>query len=295
MAAEDALSISMHTAADTYSHRDLKEAEKDMEMGFMREDLLQKQRDLEKRQYMTVAITSICAILATVATIIEALACLTLQYCDGEDLMQFYWSFWAVLQIGSVIALIGLAVYHIYSLNDKDHPPWMIALGTPVLVIAGLGHIIVLGVLLALRSCTGRPATQPQACSRRTSYVRPQTPRAYAEVCRSASTMARRPNAYGASIMGFSSDGDVLIHFPNNEDRPVPPEGAELLGFDQASGAAIVKYPAPRSVVVPSESSPRAVTFDNQVHKQETSIHEQEPSPSSSPSVAAARHFSRSS
>lgn len=142
----------------------------------MREDLLQKQRDLEKRQYMTVAITSICAILATVATVMEALACLTLQYCDGEDLMQFYWSFWALLQIGSVIALIGLAVYHIYSLNDKDHPPWMIALGTPVLVIAGLGHIIVLGVLLALRSCTGRPTAQPPARSRRASYVYPRPP-----------------------------------------------------------------------------------------------------------------------
>lgn len=117
---------------------------------------------------MTVAITSICAMLAIVASVMEALACLTLQFCDGEDLVQFYWSFWALLQIGSVIALIGLAVYHIYSLNDKDHPPWMVALGTPVLVIAGLGHLIVLGVLLTLRRCTKRPATQPRS---RRSFV----------------------------------------------------------------------------------------------------------------------------
>lgn len=115
-------------------------------------------------------------------------------------------------------------------------------------------------------------------------------------VYRSASTIARRANVYGASIMGFSSDGDALIHFPNNENRPAMPEGAKLLGFDQASGAAIIKYPASRTVVVPStESSPRAVTFENHVHKQEASIHEQEPSPSSSPLVAAARDLLRRS
>ena len=111
---------------------------------------------------MTVAITSVCAIGGTVSAIIEALAALALEYCDGEDLTQFYWAFWGLIQVGACIALIGLAVYHIYSLNDKDHPPWMIALGTPVLVIAGLGHLLVLGILALFRRCTGRPAVQAQ-------------------------------------------------------------------------------------------------------------------------------------
>jgi hypothetical protein len=123
---------------------------------------------------MTVAITSVCALLGTVATIMEAFAALTLQYCDGEDLMQFYWSFWALLQVGSVIALIGLAVYHLYSLTDKDHPPWMIALGTPVLVIAGLGHIAVLGFRAVWRRLRACRATQLQQPSCRGEYVCPQ-------------------------------------------------------------------------------------------------------------------------
>ena len=118
---------------------------------------------------MTVAITSVCALLGTVATIMEAFAALTLQYCDGEDLMQFYWSFWALLQVGSVIALIGLAVYHLYSLNDKDHPPWMIALGTPVLVLAGLGHLLVLAILALLRRFLGWPETRLQELALRRS------------------------------------------------------------------------------------------------------------------------------
>lgn len=119
-----------------------------------------------KRQYMTVGITSICAVVGTVATIIEALAVLALEYCDGEDLTQLYWAFWSIIQVGACIALIGLAVYHIYSLSDKDHPPWMIALGTPVLVIAGLGHLLVLGFRALLRRCMRRPAIQSQECSR---------------------------------------------------------------------------------------------------------------------------------
>lgn len=122
-----------------------------------------------KRQYMTVGITSICAVVGTVSTIIEALAVLALEYCHGEDLTQFYWAFWGIIEVGACIALIGLAVYHIYSLSDKDHPPWMIALGTPVLVIAGLGHLLVLGIRAILRRCTGRPASQPQERSRRRS------------------------------------------------------------------------------------------------------------------------------
>jgi hypothetical protein len=97
------------------------------------------------------AITSVCAVLAVISTIVEAFAVLALEYCDGENLTQFYWAFWGLIQVGACIALIGLAVYHIRSLNDKDHPPWMIALGTPVLVIAGLGHLLVLGVRALLR------------------------------------------------------------------------------------------------------------------------------------------------
>jgi hypothetical protein len=135
--------------------RQIREAEKEVERGCVREDLDHRKNILRKRQYKTVAITSVCAVLGVVATVVEALAILAHQYCDGEDLTQFYWAFWSLISVGACIALIGLAIYHIYSLNDKDHPPWMIALGTPVLVIAGLGHLLVLGILALLRRFLG--------------------------------------------------------------------------------------------------------------------------------------------
>lgn len=97
--------------------------------------------------------------------------------------------------------------------------------------------------------------------------------------------MTRRPNAYGASIMGFTSSGDAIIHFPS-DNRPVLPEGAELLDFDPASGAAIIRYPPPQQVLVPSEGVPRVITFENQVQKPEAAVQE-EPSPSSSSTIAA--------
>lgn len=153
----------------TYPNRKIKEAETDLEKGYAREDLEHKKKQLTERQYITVAITSVSALAATVATIMEAFAALTLEYCDGEDLMQFYWGFWTLIQVGSVIAMIGLAAYHYYSLNDKDHPPWMVALGTPVLVIAGLGHMVVLGVRTAWRKFSGYSKKKQSQVPRRGS------------------------------------------------------------------------------------------------------------------------------
>lgn len=38
--------------------------------------------------------------------------------------------------------MIGIFTNHYYSMNDREHPPWNIALGTPVLVITTFGHMI---------------------------------------------------------------------------------------------------------------------------------------------------------
>jgi hypothetical protein len=119
-------------------------------------------RNLVKRQKTTVAITSICAVLSVVCTVFEAVAALSLEYCDGEDLIQFYWVFWGLIQVGGCIALTGLAVYHIYSFNDKAHPPWMIGLGTPVLVISGLGHLLILCITSLYRKWRGIPPEEDE-------------------------------------------------------------------------------------------------------------------------------------
>jgi uncharacterized protein YjeT (DUF2065 family) len=58
--------------------------------------------------------------------------------------MNFYWGFWNLIQVGSCIAMVGIAAKGYYSLSDLDHthPPWSIALGMLVLVLAGLGHMV---------------------------------------------------------------------------------------------------------------------------------------------------------
>jgi hypothetical protein len=70
----------------------------------------------------------------------EAFAAFSIQFCDGEDLMMLYWGFWTLIQVGSLIAIFGIMLNQWYSLEEKEHPPWSVALGTPVLVIAALGH-----------------------------------------------------------------------------------------------------------------------------------------------------------
>ncbi|KAI1505254.1 hypothetical protein F5X99DRAFT_275833 [Biscogniauxia marginata] len=96
------------------------------------------------RTKLKVALT--CSIIlffvAAVLLIIEVFALLALQFCDGEDLMSLYWSTWTMLQLGSEIAILGIVLALWHHLCNIRHPLWALALGTPVLVVAGFGHVI---------------------------------------------------------------------------------------------------------------------------------------------------------
>ena len=74
--------------------------------------------------------------------VIETFCLLALQFCDGEDLMSLYWSTWTMMQVGSQIAIGGVVLALWHSLCNVKHPIWALAMGTPVLVVAGLGHVI---------------------------------------------------------------------------------------------------------------------------------------------------------
>ena len=87
----------------------------------------------------------------------EAFAAFSIQFCDGEDLMMLYWGFWTLLQVGSLIAIFGIMLNQWYTLREKEHPPWNVALGTPVLVIAALGHAWQSCVKNAWRKWHGNP------------------------------------------------------------------------------------------------------------------------------------------
>lgn len=52
----------------------------------------------------------------------EAYALLALQFCDGEDLMSLYWSTWTMIQVGSLIAIVGIILALCHSLRDSKHP-----------------------------------------------------------------------------------------------------------------------------------------------------------------------------
>ena len=105
------------------------------------DDLDKTKEKLRSKQKNSVRCTAICALLATISTVMGAFAALTVQWCWSENLINLYWSFWILISVGSCIAMIGIAISHYFHLNEHDHPPWNIALGTPVLVIAGIGTV----------------------------------------------------------------------------------------------------------------------------------------------------------
>jgi hypothetical protein len=67
----------------------------------------------------------ICTIYSSVAivgVIMEVYALMALQFCDGEDLMPLYWSTWTMMQVGSVIAILGIQLAIFNSLRGSKNP-----------------------------------------------------------------------------------------------------------------------------------------------------------------------------
>jgi hypothetical protein len=62
----------------------------------------------------------VCA--STVIVVMEAYALLALQFCDGEDLMSLYWSTWTMIQVGSLIAMVGIILALVHTIKDRKHP-----------------------------------------------------------------------------------------------------------------------------------------------------------------------------
>ncbi|KAI8623009.1 hypothetical protein F5Y19DRAFT_468854 [Xylariaceae sp. FL1651] len=101
-------------------------------------------------------------LVTAVLLVIEVYALLALQFCDGEDLMSLYWATWTMLQLGSEIAILGVSLALWHHLWNVEHPPWALALGTPVLVVAGFGHLL----SLVLRQFYRKAKAKSQARSK---------------------------------------------------------------------------------------------------------------------------------
>ncbi|KAI9641293.1 hypothetical protein NHQ30_010094 [Ciborinia camelliae] len=99
-------------------------------------------RRIHRRRIHYLSIASLCFILAFTSILFEVFAAFNIEYCYGEDLIQLYWGFWSVLQVGSLIAILGVMLQFWIVLGNVQTPSWAVALGTPVLVFAALGWII---------------------------------------------------------------------------------------------------------------------------------------------------------
>jgi hypothetical protein len=166
-----------------------------------------------------------------VIVVMEAFALLALEFCDGEDLMSLYWSSWMMTQVGSLIAIVGIVLAMLHSLWDRRHPPWALALGTPVLVIAGIMNL--------LHDCTKRRLKQmrksPEPDSDEENAVGPPMSQ--------VNTITVAPEddeSIHGEFIGFTVEGGPIVRFNQPQDAKMP-DNTELLGYCD-SNRPIVAY-----------------------------------------------------
>ncbi|KAI0852778.1 hypothetical protein F5Y00DRAFT_272425 [Daldinia vernicosa] len=99
-------------------------------------------------------------LIAAVILVVEVFALLALQFCDGEDLMALYWATWTMLQLGSEIAILGVVLALWHHLSNVRLPLFALALGTPVLVVAGFGHVIQIALRMFYDRARARTRTR---------------------------------------------------------------------------------------------------------------------------------------
>ncbi|KAF7853371.1 hypothetical protein EAF04_010665 [Stromatinia cepivora] len=104
------------------------------------QNLLSKSKAKHRRtQIRCIYVSSLCLIVAILCTVFEAFAASTLIFCHKLDMGFLYWSFWTLLQVGSTIAIFGIALAQLWSCMGRESLPVNVAIGTPVLIIAWLG------------------------------------------------------------------------------------------------------------------------------------------------------------
>ncbi|KZZ88199.1 hypothetical protein AAL_08181 [Moelleriella libera RCEF 2490] len=167
-----------------------------------------------------ILLTAGCVLLSTVVVVMEAYALLALQFCDGEDLMSLYWSTWTMIQVGSLIAIVGIILALCHTLRNRQHPPWALALGTPVLVIAGVLHLI--------HDCTNKRVKKLRRRANSTQEDG-QGPRISQANTIENSREDDKCSDMEAEFIGFTVDGGPIVKFT----QPVShmPQG-ELVGHD---------------------------------------------------------------
>ncbi|KAK1972692.1 hypothetical protein LY78DRAFT_238706 [Colletotrichum sublineola] len=160
----------------------------------------------------------VCVSLATV--IMEVFMLMALQFCDGEDLMSLYWSTFTMVQVGSLMAVCGIILALVHQLRQRKNPPWALALGTPVLVIAGLFHY--------MHMCMTRRMKKATTARKRKNSDSGTLPMSQVNTIQ-AEASDEDEGVRGAEIIGLTMDGGPIIHFKDAVPYNLP-DSSEIIG-----------------------------------------------------------------
>ncbi|KAH7330290.1 hypothetical protein BKA65DRAFT_56390 [Rhexocercosporidium sp. MPI-PUGE-AT-0058] len=126
-------------------YRNILNAEEDALDAKELEEVKKKVRKISKR---CLAQTLFLFILLLFSTAMQVFAAHTILFCHQESLMHLYFPVWTVFAIGITFATLGCCVTQMYALKTMKLPPFGVALGTPVLVVSAVTHLL-------WNSCTG--------------------------------------------------------------------------------------------------------------------------------------------
>ncbi|KAL5598967.1 hypothetical protein BROUX41_003714 [Berkeleyomyces rouxiae] len=167
-------------------------------------------------RYLVICLFCLACSISIVAVEISIL--LALQFCAGEVLMSLYWSTWTMMQVGSMVAICGIVIALLHIHRDRKEPPWGLALGTPILVIAAIWHFIHIVLVDRIRSLREKTFTKDEKAPglplSQVNTIRvsgPPTPEPSSPV-----TMATAID--NADIIGFTLAGGPIVRL----SQPMP-------------------------------------------------------------------------
>ncbi|TPX16762.1 uncharacterized protein E0L32_003703 [Thyridium curvatum] len=206
-------------------------------------------RSPEHRRQMKkcMCVCALCTAVSIASVVMETFALLALQFCDGEDLLQLYWSTFTMVQIGSVVAIFGVMLSVWHSLRGRKHPPWALALGTPVLVIAGLGHFFNAALQRKIKEKARR---RKEAGGSAASMSLSQSPTQQNE---GEGQNDQASTSYNAKLIGYTPGGGPIIQF---DEKPEPLDEREATVISTGiDGAVTVAFGKEVKIVVSNEET----------------------------------------
>ncbi|KAK1757463.1 hypothetical protein QBC47DRAFT_296789 [Echria macrotheca] len=201
---------------------------------------------------------------SVVCIVMEVYALLALQFCDGEDLMSLFWATWTMLQLGSLVAIGGiiLAVYN--NIRGNKNPPWALALGTPVLVVAGIGHAFNMSMRKRVERVRvrGRSRSRRRTVSVSSSTVNrlegimtSDVPISREETLRMDDSEKEDADYKVAKLVGFTPDGGVIIQFGEDPGAAITPDRGTVLGRGEG-GQVLVAFRKSMTIITDGNGYP---------------------------------------